>query len=1296
MTQPQSGKRHWGRRIRRWLAGSAAVVVILLAILVGAFRLLVPQVGDYRESIAQWAGDAIGAPVTIGEMDVRWRWLIPEIVFSDVVVRPDAAEVEPLIAEEIAVELSLLDLVRPGPVRPGQVVIRGGRFEVRRDVRGRIQVPGLAVFDPADDSADGNWRELLAEIMARADYRILDSRLRLSDAVTGTGPIEAGIERVWLHSEDRSYRLVLQLALPTAMEGRIGVDVTATGPSRRPEDWAWQGTTHVTVGNLAALFGALAPSDWPSFTGAVESRLDLTGTGTRVNSLRGEAQARRLGRTDSGPTMSSPDARRRFDIRLGGIEGRREAGGWRLSIAELAPAVQENWPASRLDLRWRADEGRTRLTAALRYARIGDLLRMARELGREAVPGRGWLERLQPEGEIRDVVAELQLRGGRLHDYSVQGRVTRAGMESWEAIPGFSGLSGWLQADGDGGSFEIDAGPVDFDYPRIFRSVLRAEHLQTTVHWERHESGWRIRAPEIRARNADATARAEFRLDLPTGGEPQLYLDATVPEARATNLGDYLPVGKMPDKAVTWLDEADIEGTARNGRVRVEGPVEPFPYRNGEGVFEVDARISEGALTFDEDWPRLTGIRAQLRFRGPAMTVEASAGRISGYRLDSARAHVPDLDADDPVLSVEASGGGRVADGLALLRASPVGERFHEELAPLTLDGDSRTAISMRIPLDRPDDLRLDGESAVSGVSGRIDWFPAPLERISGSLVFTEDGVASDGIEGRVFGGPFRLTVDAGSRGRDAPESAPPETVASLEGQLDMARVAATRPGSLALSRARGRLAWQGEVRIPNHDELAPVRVRINSDLEGVALDLPHPVGKTADETRPLEIRFPVTDPTVRAQVDYGEAVDLTFAIDRRRPAAERITGLRIDINQPRPEEAVQPGVRIAGHLDRLDLLPWLNLEQGGEHSPAPDPEWLELHVGELRVGRLSFRDQNVGVTAREDDWLFSLTGPDAEGEFRIPRGESVTGPTIGRMRHLNIRPVESQDGDGFELLPHKWEPLDLTIGQVLHDDMSLGELNVQLRRWPDGIALTRLTLDGEGLSAELRGDWHLDPVTGTRGRLNGTLRVGDIQRALALFGFQPGVEGEQGRMEMDLDWAGASPDRLLSGLNGRVSLRLDSGHLREVRPGAGRVFGLLSITALPRRLFGDFRDVFGAGLRYDRIAGDFFLVDGDAFTANLRLDGPVVNVSASGRIGLVTRDYDQRVTVETPVGATLPMAGVLAGGASVGALMLVLSQVFSEPLSEIGSLEYRVDGSWEDPRLTPLNEETRRALEDE
>jgi len=58
-----------------------AGVVILLAIVVGLFRLLLPRLPEYQEEIKQWAGEAIGAQVEFVGMNARWRFRGPELNF---------------------------------------------------------------------------------------------------------------------------------------------------------------------------------------------------------------------------------------------------------------------------------------------------------------------------------------------------------------------------------------------------------------------------------------------------------------------------------------------------------------------------------------------------------------------------------------------------------------------------------------------------------------------------------------------------------------------------------------------------------------------------------------------------------------------------------------------------------------------------------------------------------------------------------------------------------------------------------------------------------------------------------------------------------------------------------------------------------------------------------------------------------------------------------------------------------------------------------------------------------------
>ena len=132
----------------------------------------------------------------------------------------------------------------------------------------------------------------------------------------------------------------------------------------------------------------------------------------------------------------------------------------------------------------------------------------------------------------------------------------------------------------------------------------------------------------------------------------------------------------------------------------------------------------------------------------------------------------------------------------------------------------------------------------------------------------------------------------------------------------------------------------------------------------------------------------------------------------------------------------------------------------------------------------------------------------------------------------------------------------------------------------------------------------------------------------------------------------------------------------------AGRVFGLMSVVALPRRLSLDFRDVFDAGFGFDEITGSFRLVGGQAFTCDLTLTSPAADVGIVGRAGLYNRDYSQTAIVSANFGNTLPIAGFVVAGPQVAAALLIFSQIFKNPLQEMSQIYYGIEGPWDDPSI--------------
>lgn len=200
------------------------------------------------------------------------------------------------------------------------------------------------------------------------------------------------------------------------------------------------------------------------------------------------------------------------------------------------------------------------------------------------------------------------------------------------------------------------------------------------------------------------------------------------------------------------------------------------------------------------------------------------------------------------------------------------------------------------------------------------------------------------------------------------------------------------------------------------------------------------------------------------------------------------------------------------------------------------------------------------------------------------------------------------------------------------------------------------------------------------------TLRSNDVATTLEQLGLDPIAEGESADVALSVYWPGAPSADWTQAISGDVTLRLERGSVLNLEPGAGRMMGLMSINALPRRLALDFRDVFNKGLVFDEVNGDFLVVNGNAYTDNLHLTGPVADIGVVGRTGLRDQDYQQQAVVTAEPGKILPTMGFLAGP-QVGAALFLFTQIFKEPLRGIGRASYCVTGSWYEPavdRLTP------------
>ena len=202
-----------------------------------------------------------------------------------------------------------------------------------------------------------------------------------------------------------------------------------------------------------------------------------------------------------------------------------------------------------------------------------------------------------------------------------------------------------------------------------------------------------------------------------------------------------------------------------------------------------------------------------------------------------------------------------------------------------------------------------------------------------------------------------------------------------------------------------------------------------------------------------------------------------------------------------------------------------------------------------------------------------------------------------------------------------------------------------------------------------------------------GAENLGSLLNALGFGGL---FEGGRTSAHLEATWPGEPSSLAMQRMTGTLKVEVSKGRIPEVQPGMGRLFGLMALTELPRRLSLDFGDVFGKGLGFDSIKGKFHLDDGMACTDDLKLEGVGGRNHHHRQDRPAREDLRPAILVVPHVGNSLPVVGAIAGGPVGAAAGLAIQGLLGHGLNKAASARYSLTGTWEKPKIT-LMEKTRR-----
>lgn len=1316
----------WYVRLSKWMLGLALSfwVLLLLASLALHF-LIVPRIIDWRTEIEAAASKAWGVKVSIGQLTTVSDGLVPSVEVSDFVLR-NAQDQEVLRLPKLRASLSPASLLS---LKLERIELDAPELEVRHNADGSWQVAGLAL-GASDSSAFADW------LLRQPEFQIHQGRLRWVDDFNQQPAVAFSDVSLLMHNGLRSHEWRLDATPPPDWGQRVSLQGQFKQAllNRHASDIStWQGRLYAEMPQIDLAKLSVYGQAWRGVAltqgqGWLRAWADWDRGVWRQPTLDLGLQQVKL--------QWSPEV---VPLELQAVSGRLHFNVWteglghelRTQDVQLTLDDGQTWTSGNSRLAWHNEGPRLAQKGELQIDSVN--LAVLGRLGERLplpVDWRQLLDQAKPQGQL----TQLDLRWFDVNtpavQFNVKGQLDGLSLQSSapnspaQALwwPGAQDAQLQFQFNEHGGKAQvaIDNGSLSLvDWlaePRIPLQQAKAE-----LAWEHRDQRWVLHVHKGQLKND--LAQGDFNLTWRQGeakkplGDLDLKVDIQRLDARA--LHRYLPQA-MDASVRQYVREAIGAGVFSQAKLVLQGPIDLFPFaKSSDGVFTINAPFQQAQFQYvpnpstnlnrkpSPSWPGLQQLSGELQINRNRLQVKSGSARMGpAGMLQVSKLDVQINDMNDPVVDINAVVKSQLMDALQMVRSTPLVDQLGNTLDGVQATGVAEQQLRIAVPLSKPSLARLQANLKLDG--NDLQWAPhlPRLSKLRGNLIYSESGVLANGVRLRVLGSDAKL--DGGLRFNDSLTDGPTRLV--LQGGVSAeALQQAPELGSLAsvAGLLRGSTSYVASLGLRN----GQVEYALSSNLQGMALELPEPLNKPAAAAWPLRVDSQLlrsagkSAPLEQLSFTMGSVLSVKYVRDVSAASTQVLGGLlqlgTVVESKDQPDKMVLAQIRHPKfNVDEWQqaLSPWTDAEP--EKGGAPRqvlavhaPSRIELNTPELTYLGRNFKQVQAVAEKQAKLWRIQAKATELQGtaEFR-PAQDNTSARVVARLNYLVVPPSVLEEVEtSMAESPNDMPALDIVVDNLEVRGLALGRAEI------DGFARTNLTggrewvLNKFNLSTpeakfQSKGQWGgPGKAAAKRSQLDFTLEIQDSGELLERFGHKGAIRQGKGRMAGQVGWQGSpfSPD--YTTMAGQFTVNIERGQFLKADPGVTRLLGVLSLQSLPRRLTLDFKDLFSEGFAFDFVRGDVFIAQGIASTNNLQMKGVSAAVLMEGRADIQRETQDIKVVVVPELNAGTASLVYSAINPLVGLTSFLAQYVLRRPLMKSNTQEFRVEGSWKEPKVTKV-----------
>lgn len=876
-------------------------------------------------------------------------------------------------------------------------------------------------------------------------------------------------------------------------------------------------------------------------------------------------------------------------------------------------------------------------------------------------------------------------------------------------IPGTSNLFASIAHQENQTAITLSGSESTIDFADGFYRPIPYQALSSDIQIAHHDQGVDVKINQLKLLSSELDVDGDIYLRLPKDEAPSMALFARAQNIDAANARYYYPLKKMTKNLVGYLESGIISGNIPQATVIYQGKFEDFPFNQNQGIFSVHADLKGATFKFDKKWPAINALDAQLDFTNNSMTITTRGGDLTGLNVDQVVARIDQLKGAS-ILEVDAViEQQQPTDIHQLLANSPLENSVAKVLDQVTINQPVSGTFNLHLPLKDTKSVIASGNVFFVDNEVELQQPNMLFSKVNGKLSFSNDDIVVDKLDLLWRDKPLTLAVVGDKKENFY------QTTIDISALWAQEHWQNEVPTSIQTYMA-GELAWQGKLDLFNVDGGAfNYQLTADSNLEGSQLSFPAPYHVEAEQTRPLTVTAKGDNNNSTIDAFLGNNLSFFGALIHETASFNRAHLVLGEEKMMLPTD----GFHITTKLENAEFTQWQpfvrdiiestadvkaqNVDRA--HRLIETPERIRGTITNLDLWGHTITDVSFNIFDKRNWWLLQLNAKEGRSQVKFYPDWYEQGVDVN-IDFLNM-PTQSdvaeeveeviansgqfkieqainsvhEERDIFEGMP----PMKVHCDSCRFGMLDLGAIDFEIERESDVvIALKNFVAQRDGMTAKFNGQWLLqDDYSSTQ--IIGNLKVNDLESELGRLDVVSAIKDSGMKVDYEINWLGSPTSFDLANLNGDLNVVFDDGYVADVSEKGAKLFSVLSLQSLVRKLTLDFRDIFSDGMFYSSIKGDLHVEQGVVYTDNIRMKGSAGDLSVKGNTDLVAQELDYEMRYKPNLTSSLP---ALAWIATLNPVTFLAGIAIDEVITSTVVQEFKfvLSGTIDEPNLVQVD----------